>query len=229
MTTTSNEHLKTIVEKVGKDLIWRPVHDFQKNKLVDGIGHNIDGIDSEFKDLSFKNKTVCDLGCNLGYYSFYALEHGAEKVTGYDIEPKLIAGANKIADLNNLNSITFKVCDFANEEPDETYDMGMLIDIIGKHRIRSGGLLPMLAGLEKRSKSEMLLTFRPEYSIHKHFGMDATAFKKIYPNAVIENNNFNLFKFVCNFFAPKWELAYCSNHADMSKQYKYTSFFIKKS
>ncbi|WP_027178923.1 class I SAM-dependent methyltransferase [Maridesulfovibrio bastinii] len=228
MQTTHNEQLKKIIDEVGSELIWRPVTDFSQNQIADGIGYDIDGIDPEFKELSFENKTVCDLGCNLGHYSFYACRRGASKVTGYDIEPKVITGAQKICRLYGIDSVDFKVCNFAEESPEKMHDMGMLIDILGKRSISKGLLVPILKGLEKRSRSEMLLTFRPEYYIEKHFNMTIDNFKKIYPEAKIENGKFKLLDFVCNLFAADWNLIYVSSKDEAGEQYKHTVFFRKK-
>lgn len=223
-----NAQLRKIVEEVGEDLIWRPVHDFEKTRLADGVGHDIDGIDPAFTALSFKGKTVCDLGCNLGHFSFHAHEHGAEKVVGYDMEPKVIEGARKLAELHSISGVEFRVCDFAEEPADETFDMGMLIDILGKINISNGFLKSILKGLESRSRSEMLLTFRPLYHVEKHFGMSNSDFIRLYPEAVIESDHFDLLRFVQELFTPRWNLAYLSKEIEPDHQYKRTVFFERK-
>ncbi|CCO23545.1 class I SAM-dependent methyltransferase [Maridesulfovibrio hydrothermalis] len=225
---TKNTELKKIVEEVGKDKIWRPLFDFENNALACGVGHDIDGIDPEFSGLDFTGKTVCDLGCNLGHFTFHAHKGCAKEVVGYDMEPKVIAGAKKLAALYNIEGVDFKVCNFAYEEPERTFDMGMLIDILGKVNIAKGHLIPILKGLEKRSKSEMLITFRPVYLVERHLKMSEDDFLKLYPQAKIENGFFSLLDFAKDLFAENWDMTYLSKELPDDEQYKRTMFFIRK-
>ena len=41
-----------------------------------------------FNQFDFSNKTVLDIGCNSGQYSFHAKKKGARSVTGIDIDEK---------------------------------------------------------------------------------------------------------------------------------------------
>ena len=225
---SKNAELKKIVAEVGEDLIWRPLYDFGQTRLASGVGENIDGIDPEFKDLDFTGKSVCDLGCNMGHFSFYACERGARDVVGYDVEPKVIAGAKKLADLYSVKHVDFEICDFTKERPVRTFDMGMLIDIIGKDGIRKGKLERMLRGLEQRSESEMLLTFRPEYYVNKHLGLKPENFLEMYPQAEIKEGLFSVLDFAVKIFAENWEMTYLSKPHPECKQYKRTVFFKRK-
>ncbi|NDV22991.1 methyltransferase domain-containing protein [Desulfovibrio sp. JC022] len=223
-----NAELKKIVAEVGEDLIWRPLYDFENKPLADGVGYEIDGIDPEFKELDFTGKSVCDLGCNLGHFSFYARKRGAKEVVGYDLEPKVIAGAKKLAELYSVENVDFCVCNFAQSEPDRTFDMGMLIDIIGKVGIRKGYLDGMLQGLERRSESEMLLTFRPVYLVVKHLSLSLEDFMEIYPKAKIEDGVFDLLSYVTEFYSENWEMSYLSKDHPEKEKYKNTVYFQRK-
>ncbi|WP_415713735.1 class I SAM-dependent methyltransferase [Maridesulfovibrio sp.] len=225
---SKNAELKKIVAEIGEDLIWRPLHDFEQTRLADGVGDDIDGIDPDFTELDFSGKTVCDLGCNMGHFSFYAAEHGAKEVVGYDIEPKVICGARKLAGLYCVENVDFKVCNFAYDEPERTFDMGMLIDIIGKQNIGKGRMTAILKGLEKRSESEMLLTFRPEYYVNKHLGFTPEQFVEMYPGAEIKEGLFSLLDFTVQLFADKWEMAYLSKPHPDDEQYKRTVYFKRR-
>ena len=46
----------------------------------------------------FENKTIADLGCSLGFFSFYCASQGAKQVTGYDNKELYI----------ELNSLTYE-------------------------------------------------------------------------------------------------------------------------
>lgn len=224
----NNTELKRIVEEVGEELIWRPLYDFEDKALAEGVGHEIDGIDPEFTELDFKGKSVCDLGCNMGHFTFHARNCGAREVVGYDMEPKVIAGAGKLAELYGVDNVEFKVCNFAYDPPERIFDMGMLIDILGKINISNGHLVAILKGLEKRSRSEMLLTFRPVYFVKRHLKMDHSDFMKMYPQARIENGLFSLLDFTCGLFEPDWKLDYISKELPGDQQYKRTVHFIRK-
>ncbi len=223
-----NSELKKIVEEVGEELIWRPLYDFEHNSLAGGVGHDIDGIDPEFKDLDFTGKSVCDLGCNMGHFTFHARRCGARRVTGYDMEPKVVAGAIKLAELYGIEGVDFRVCNFASEPPEQTFDMGMLIDILGKINIANGHLVSILKGLENRSESEMLLTFRPVYFVNRHLKIDESDFLKMYPQAKINDGLFSLLDFVCDLFSEKWKLSYVSKELPGDEQYKRTVYFVRK-
>ncbi|WP_419778417.1 methyltransferase domain-containing protein [Maridesulfovibrio sp.] len=225
---SKNAELKKIVAEVGEELIWRPLYDFEQTQLADGVGDDIDGIDPEFKDLDFTGKSVCDLGCNMGHFSFYARERGAREVVGYDLEPKVVAGALKLAGLYSMDKVDFRVCNFAYEEPERTFDLGMLIDILGKMNIAKGHMAAILLGLEKRSESEMLLTFRPEYYVKKHLGLEPEEFIKMYPQAEIKDGLFSLLDFAVDLFAEDWEMTYVSKPHPDDEQYKRTVFFKRK-
>ncbi|WP_320171482.1 methyltransferase domain-containing protein [Maridesulfovibrio sp.] len=225
---SKNAELKKIVDEVGENLIWRPLFDFENNSLASGVGRNIDGIDPEFTSLDFKGKSVCDLGCNLGHFSFHAIRNGAARVVGYDEEPRVVAGASRLAGLYGIDNVEFKVCDFASEEPDEIFDMGMLIDILGKQNISGGHLVSILKGLEKRSGSEMLLTFRSFYLVERHLNMSEADFLKMYPGAKIEGGFFNLLDFVKELFSENWVPAYLSKAQPVTKQHKHTAFFVRR-
>ncbi|NDV27779.1 methyltransferase domain-containing protein [Desulfovibrio sp. JC010] len=225
---TRNAELKKIVAEVGEDLIWRPLYDFEQTRLAQGVGDDIDGIDPEFKELDFTDKTVCDLGCNMGHFSFYASERGAVEVVGYDLEPKVVSGAKKLARLYGVDNVDFKVCNFAYDDPEQTFDMGMLIDILGKINIGKGHMTAILLGLEKRSESEMLLTFRPEYYVQKHFGLTEDYFLELYPEAEIRDGLFSLLDFAKALFVDKWDMDYLSRPHPDDEQYKRTVHFKRR-
>ncbi|MBM9605611.1 hypothetical protein [Desulfopila inferna] len=64
------EELKIILRQLGPEIIWRPIIIPDKQFLSYGIGDEEDGITRHLRSLDFQDKTVIDLGCNLGYYCF---------------------------------------------------------------------------------------------------------------------------------------------------------------
>lgn len=57
---------------------------------------------------SFKEKTVLDVGCNIGYYCLKAHRKGAKHVLGIDGDSKKICCANDIRDMWNYKGLFFK-------------------------------------------------------------------------------------------------------------------------
>jgi SAM-dependent methyltransferase len=60
--------------------------------------------------ISFYNKSVCDIGCFNGFFSFRAEETGAKEVVGFDVNAPAIETCNKLKVLRNSN------CQFIGRE-----------------------------------------------------------------------------------------------------------------
>lgn len=82
-------------------------------------------------DLSFQGRTVCDIGCMLGYFSFKAEEAGGV-CTGYDIDAGAIDGARLVARARRSNC-RFKVCD-VSAGLGGTFDIVLALNVL--HRVR---------------------------------------------------------------------------------------------
>lgn len=61
-----------------------------------------------FNQFSFSNKTVLDIGCNSGQYSFHAKKAGAKSVKGIDIDEKRIYQAKMLA-INEGIDVEFNI------------------------------------------------------------------------------------------------------------------------
>ncbi|TWH58100.1 pimeloyl-CoA biosynthesis protein BioC [Desulfitobacterium sp. LBE] len=75
---------------------------FQKYSQMDRSTKGLAGA-GEWKTLEgmlpgFKDQRVLDLGCGFGWHCQYALEHGAQAVTGVDISEKMLAVARTKTD-----------------------------------------------------------------------------------------------------------------------------------
>jgi hypothetical protein len=58
--------------------------------------------------------------------------------------------------------VEFRAVDFTKNDVGEIFDVGMMIDFIGRSTIKRFKLQGCLAGLGRLSRSEMLLTLHPE-------------------------------------------------------------------
>ncbi len=77
-----------------------------KNNLVTPGKLNTDSRIKWFNQFNFSGKTVLDIGCNSGQYSFYAKKMGAKSVTGIDVDQKRIYQAKMLA-LNEGIDVNF--------------------------------------------------------------------------------------------------------------------------
>ena len=105
------KELELLLQKVPQP--DKPVPDLEQYQTPAGIAADIIFIAHQFGDI--KGKTVVDLGCGTGIFSFGAAITGAKKIYAIDIDKDLIKIARDYSDKNNFN-IEFKVDDVENIE-----------------------------------------------------------------------------------------------------------------
>ena len=82
--------------------------------------------------LSLKNKTVLDIGANIGYFSFGAIEAGAAKVIcieGNTEHAEFIAAASKCTNLSNQFEVHCEYFDFNNSNLDR-FDIILCLNVL---------------------------------------------------------------------------------------------------
>ncbi len=131
--------------------------------LARGTG-SAGGLAEYGQGISYRGKTVCDLGCNLGYFSFLAARDGAALVEGLDVDPRVIEGAGLLADMQGLSNVRFRTADFTAETPERPFDMVLVIDFIGRGTVVKGRLGGVLDAAARFSAREMVFTLRPIYA-----------------------------------------------------------------
>ena len=72
---------------------------------------------------SLKGKRVLDLGCGLGWHCDYAIEQGAESVTGVEISQKMLEAAKDLNKHKNIQYVHSSIEDF--DYPKDKYDVVM--------------------------------------------------------------------------------------------------------
>jgi len=102
--------------------------------------------------------------------------------------------------------VQFHAADFTESDLGEIFDVGMMIDFIGRSTVKKFRLRACLAGLERLSRVEMLLTLRPEYDLEGDLGMDLDELGSGYPLKFIRNKRFNLLDFVRTTFGTTWDM-----------------------
>lgn len=136
------EDVKKRVAELDKDPGWYQNIDLKngintKSRVVWGeaIDHpriRWEAIESAFP-ASFAGKTVLDVGCNAGFFSFLAAERGAKDVCGIDTNSKYIEQAKFANDVRGDN-VDFRVCKVnelhsLNKSFDVTFCIGLLYHI----------------------------------------------------------------------------------------------------
>lgn len=95
------------MEKIsGKYQVYNPLNfpvESESNNLASSKLKNLN-----YKIEDFKDKTVTDLGCCLGFFSFYCSFLGAKKVTGYDYNSDYLDFNNTVIEYDSLNSNNYK-------------------------------------------------------------------------------------------------------------------------
>ncbi len=79
--------------------------------------------------VDWKGKTVADVGCLNGLYSFKIKEKLAKKVVGYDLFKQACDVATNIAKLK-CSDVSFKVLDISSQPLPEKYDIVLLLNIL---------------------------------------------------------------------------------------------------
>lgn len=196
--------LSTVIAAIGKGKIWRPTYDQDGNLLAQGAGLAKDGL-SQDNDIDFHNKSVADLGCNLGHHSLMAAKQGARLVHGYELDEHLCQGATAIAKMHEITGVEYFQKNFVEEPPIEHYDLVLLIDIIGKNTLAKGRLIPVLDALERYTDQEIIMTIRPHYSLH---GLQATTeeLADMYGSGHIVHKRFRALRLIVNHLAPRWKV-----------------------
>jgi SAM-dependent methyltransferase len=220
--------LRDILKTVGPQNIWRPVVVNGDDLLADGIGDACDGLAENLSNLDFQDKTVLDLGCNFGYYSFLARRAGARRVLGIDADARIIRGCEIIRVLNGFEGVTFRALNIIGTEGIGRFDIGLMIDLIGTQTIITGAAKAVLDSLERLSGKEMVLTLRPRYHIGKKLGGDFQGLKEKYPGDYIRDDYFHAFQYVCDRFKAGWELSSISSRNDPQIEYKQTLHFVRR-
>jgi SAM-dependent methyltransferase len=198
------EELQVLLRSLGHENVWRPVVSPDNARLADGIGDENDGIVSYLHLIDFVNKTVIDLGCNLGYFSLIAKKAGAKQVLGIDNDASVIRGCNIIKKLYQAEDIDFQVADILSLTGKFSFDIGMMIDFIGKNSIISGLFPKFLDVLELVSRKQMVLSIRPVYRVVKHLGNDSQNLLEKYSGKYVRDGCFYAMDYSLDRFRENW-------------------------
>lgn len=104
----------TVIKKPSKNIKEEAKIDLLKEfGFVGRGGYKIDKAANYFK-INFREKVVADVGCSIGGFTDYALEHGAKKVYAIDIGDPLhdsLRNSKKVIYMSNVDVINLKYLD----------------------------------------------------------------------------------------------------------------------
>ena len=173
------DDLRRRLDALGPERIWRPVPAPDGSLLAPGDGSDTTDLEHYIGNLDVAGKSVADLGCNLGYFTFLTKRLGAIQVLGLDIDPEIIHAANQLARLHQTPNISFQAGDFLRQPPPTPCDMALLIDFIGRQIIAKGRIQTVANAARAWGKTELFFTLRPVYrlddlpttaqTLHQHY------------------------------------------------------------
>jgi len=222
------EELATILSEVGAAGIWRPVYDHRGRRLAGGVGDPADGLANSLPGALFKGKRVVDIGCNFGTFTFAAAKKGALQVLGVDIDRRIIRGCQILKSLFRVENVDFLAADLRSLGGRPPFDMGMMIDFIGKEVIRSGFLPACLDVIEALSRRQMLFSVRPVYSIAKHFSGGRKKLLELYAPDTVGPRQFFLLDHLKNRFQNRWQMRVISAAGEDFNASKQTILFERR-
>ncbi len=85
------------------------------------------------EDINVNDKSVLDLGCSDGYFSFESSKIGAKHVLGIDLDPLRIKRAKFIKDVHNVKNVHFETMSVYELPIQKTYDLTLCLGLL--HRI----------------------------------------------------------------------------------------------
>lgn len=217
--------LVKLLQNVGQENIWRPVHDNENVLLAGGHEDMRDGCPRDLSIVNFQEKTVLDIGCNFGFYSFLAKRLGAKKVVGIDIDERAITGCNLLKALYGLDDMHFYAGDLTELNFSDVFDISIMINFIGKEFVIEG-IHGTLNVVEQLSQSAMIISAQPNYGIVKHLGGNTKNIIRLYPTRYIKNHRFFLVDFLRDYFRDNWDMSIIS--PDYDDPVKRTLLFTRK-
>jgi SAM-dependent methyltransferase len=188
---------------------YRTVYDTDFSVLVPGK----EPIDADtlasFARIGFAGRTVVDLGCNFGFFTFQASRLGAASVLGVDRESRVLEGCELLKRHFNIAGVTFERHDLDDGQSpllSRRFDIAMLVEFIGKTFVVENRVAPALAFLERLSQRELVVSGQKIYWIRKELRTTPQRLKALYPARYVSGGDFLLLEYVRDFFAPRWRM-----------------------
>lgn len=196
---------------------YRTVYDTDFSVLVPGKEVIDPDTLTAFSRIDFAGRTVVDLGCNFGFFTFQARRLGAAEVVGVDREARVLDGCELLKRHFAVDGVAFArhdIDDPACSLPARRFDIAMLVEFIGKTFVLENRVAPALAFLERLSDRELIVSVQKIYWIRKELGTTPERMRELYPAKYVVGGDFLLLDYVRDFFAPRWRMETLSPMAD---------------
>ncbi|WP_243363222.1 methyltransferase domain-containing protein [Fundidesulfovibrio terrae] len=211
------QRLREHVSGLEPEHVYRTIYDENLNPVIEGTEPlDPQGL-QDFRKVDFTGKSVVDLGCNFGFFSFQARRLGAASVTGVDRESRVLEGAAMLREIFGLDGVEFVSCDIdvpLNCLCGRKFDTAMLVEFIGKTFVREGLIPRSLAFLETLSDTELVLSVQKTYMIRKELGSTVEEMRRHYPDRYLEDGDILVLDFVRDFFKDRWDIEMLSDIGD---------------
>ena len=189
------QELIHLLQEIGPQNIWRPVSDECGQLLADGHEDMRDTAPGDMAGFDFRDRSVLDMGCNLGFYSFYARKLGAGTVVGLDVDPQAIRGCSLLSKLYGQEDILFTCIDFTDFTSDRTFDVVLLINFIGKKSLVKG-IQPVLDVCRRYAAECIIVSVRCRYHIQRSLGVEPEFMRKKYGGKYVQGEWFDTVLFL---------------------------------
>ncbi len=197
-------HVRDGLARLGPQRVWRPVPGPDGSLLARGSGPDPKALADSVSGLDVADKSVADLGCNLGFFTFLARRMGARSAVGLDIDAEVVDLARLLAQLHGLDAVRFVALDFLRHSPPEPCDMALCIDFIGRQVIAKGRVDAVVAAAAAWGRHELFFTLHPVYAV-ADLPRPAGDLARLYPGFV-RQGRFFLLDYVAAILGPAWSL-----------------------
>lgn len=215
------DELQKLLDKLDSSDIYRSVYDLDGNVLAEGVEPLRDQLVNDYKLVDFRDKTVVDLGCGFGFFSFLAAKQGAAHVTGVDCVREIVDGATILADLHEHSNVQFREFNFEQPVGDlGVYDLAMLVDFFGKSNIRKKKVQAIVEFIKTLSHKELLFAVRPINRIKQDLKMTVSEFSALYPSQYIRDDSFFLLEYIDDILGDEWQLQAVSGYDGTFRKHK---------
>lgn len=184
-----------LLDDMGPENIWRPVYDEHGDLLADGHEDMRSTAAEDLADVEYRDRTVLDIGCNLGMYSFLARRRGAASVVGMDSDPLAVDGCELLAKLYGLDNMQFHCADFIHLNGETRYDIVQLINFIGRKSLVKG-IQPMLDACRRSARKSIVLSIRCRYPVQSGLRVPPDYMAEKYGAEYVSGDIFNAAQFV---------------------------------
>ncbi len=217
--------LKQMLVELGPNLVWRPIY-INGEEVCCGIGFDEDGPHDTLEFIDFQNKRVVDFGCNVGHFTFWAARKGAQSCLGLDSDEGVIEAARLIASTLDIKSVEFDVVNFLEEPLPRQFDVGLLIDFIGKATITKGRLQSVLRALNSAVRDEAVVTVRPRYRLENDLGLSENDAQRLGLSPFVHDGWFHLLECL-EAWLPEWHFELATKSDCLNRKFKY-SLYLKR-